>query len=126
MHGHAAFPGARCDDGFVNPRTIHALAAESGKQRRMDVHNATCVLMDYRRRYSFEVSGQDDEVDPGFAQQRQQLAPVVVGVEIRDVDRCGRRTNERGRVGAVRGDQHDLRDALPRDVVKMVDYCLEI
>ena len=92
----------------------------------MNIHYPPGVFADHVALNSLQVSGEHDEIDSEFVEQIQQLRPIVGRVESGDVDGCRSGAYEHRRVRAIGCDEHDVRDSLARDILKVVHYCLEI
>ncbi len=75
MDRHPGDPYPALQHRFMHPHPVHPLAAERGKERRVDIHDPAAPLPDRSLRDQFQVPGQDDQVRPGLIQQ--QVEPVV-------------------------------------------------
>ena len=92
----------------------------------MNVDDAARVFIDYQGLNSLEVPSQDDEIDPELAEQAEELGAVVRRIEMSDINGSCGGANEGGTIGAVRSHEHDLGHSLTREIVEVLDDCLEI
>lgn len=88
VDGAAGGGFACCEDGFMHMMAVHALAAELGQQRRVDIqHTAGKVVRDDKQR---EEASEDQQVSVGFSADAEhgigEGMLVEVGLAGHDMD----------------------------------------